>query len=337
MVVVGGVTRLTHSGLSIVEWQPLIGALPPLTEAQWDEMFEKYKLTPEFRLRNHDMARRGVQVDLLVGVLPPPPRAPHRRGLLPAVPLFPAARPARPAARLEACGRVRAGRAAGGDGLVHGEERPRGRPAGKPVPAHRAPRPRAPHPRGQFWMAHAILRPAPPGAPAGAAPCGLALAVLVFAMALTGGLVAGIRAGYAYNTFPLMNGHWIPPEILMIEPWWLNFGYNMATVQFVHRTLALVVLAGAWTPRLARTRCARDERRIAARRRHARRRHAAAGDARHRDAADAGARRPRHRAPGRRRRRPHRRPLARKNPALTDFTGHLVLGRNDPCGRRPSC
>jgi cytochrome c oxidase assembly protein subunit 15 len=43
-----------------------------------------------------------------------------------------------------------------------------------------------------------------------------------------------------------MNGHWIPPEILLIEPWWRNFGYNMATVQFVHRTLALVVLAAAW-------------------------------------------------------------------------------------------
>jgi hypothetical protein len=58
-------------------------------------------------------------------------------------------------------------------------------------------------------------------------------------VALTGGFVAGIRAGFAYNTWPLMNGHWIPPEILMIEPWWRNFGYNMATVQFVHRTLAL--------------------------------------------------------------------------------------------------
>ncbi len=70
--------------------------------------------------------------------------------------------------------------------------------------------------------------------------------ILVFAMALTGGLVAGIRAGFAYNTWPLMNGHLVPPEILMIEPWWRNFGYNMATVQFVHRTLALVVLACAW-------------------------------------------------------------------------------------------
>ena len=47
LIVVGGVTRLTRSGLSIVEWQPVIGALPPLNEAQWLELFEKYKQTPE--------------------------------------------------------------------------------------------------------------------------------------------------------------------------------------------------------------------------------------------------------------------------------------------------
>jgi len=61
---------------------------------------------------------------------------------------------------------------------------------------------------------------------------------LVFAMALSGGFVAGIRAGFAYNTFPLMNGHLVPPEIFAIEPWWHNFFWNMATVQFDHRALA---------------------------------------------------------------------------------------------------
>ncbi|HYQ98487.1 MAG TPA: COX15/CtaA family protein, partial [Casimicrobiaceae bacterium] len=65
-----------------------------------------------------------------------------------------------------------------------------------------------------------------------------AVAALVFAMALTGGFVAGIRAGFAYNTFPLMNGNVVPPEILSIEPWWKNFFWNMATVQFDHRALA---------------------------------------------------------------------------------------------------
>ena len=57
-------------------------------------------------------------------------------------------------------------------------------------------------------------------------------------MALTGGFVAGIRAGFAYNTFPLMNGHLLPPELFMLEPWWKNFFYNMATVQFDHRLIA---------------------------------------------------------------------------------------------------
>jgi cytochrome c oxidase assembly protein subunit 15 len=66
-------------------------------------------------------------------------------------------------------------------------------------------------------------------------------------MVLTGALVAAIHAGYAYNTFPLMNGHWVPPEILMITPWWDNFVHNMATVQFVHRWLAAVILVTAAT------------------------------------------------------------------------------------------
>jgi cytochrome c oxidase assembly protein subunit 15 len=65
-----------------------------------------------------------------------------------------------------------------------------------------------------------------------------ALAALVFVMVLSGALVAGIRAGFAYNTFPLMNGSIVPPELFMIEPWWRNFFWNMATVQFDHRLLA---------------------------------------------------------------------------------------------------
>jgi cytochrome c oxidase assembly protein subunit 15 len=55
MVVVGGVTRLTHSGLSIVEWQPIVGAIPPLDDAAWHETFAKYQQTPEFRQVNHAM------------------------------------------------------------------------------------------------------------------------------------------------------------------------------------------------------------------------------------------------------------------------------------------
>src|SRR6476619_4968658 len=68
-----------------------------------------------------------------------------------------------------------------------------------------------------------------------------AVAALVFVMVLSGAFVAAIHAGYAYNTFPLMDGNLVPPEILMIDPWWMNFVHNMATVQFVHRALAMVI------------------------------------------------------------------------------------------------
>jgi cytochrome c oxidase assembly protein subunit 15 len=76
-----------------------------------------------------------------------------------------------------------------------------------------------------------------------------ALAAVVFVMVLTGGFVAGIRAGFAYNTFPLMNGALIPPEILMLTPAWRNFFYNMATVQFDHRVIAwllALLVPGLW-------------------------------------------------------------------------------------------
>src|SRR2546427_12538807 len=61
MVVVGGITRLTHSGLSIVEWQPIVGTLPPLDDAGWRETFGKYKQTPEYRLVNPGNSLEGFE------------------------------------------------------------------------------------------------------------------------------------------------------------------------------------------------------------------------------------------------------------------------------------
>ncbi len=246
MVVVGGATRLTHSGLSIVEWQPLVGAVPPLDEAAWARTFAQYQLTPEFRLRNHDMDLEGFKsifwweyfhrlLGRLIGVA----------FLVPFLVFWARGRIGRPLG-----GRLAAIFVLGGlqgamgwymvkSGLVDDPRVSQFRLAahlGLALLIFAA----------MFWVAHGLLRPAPSGAPAPLRRAGAAFAALVLAMALTGALVAGIRAGFAYNTWPLMNGHWIPPEILMIEPWWRNFGYNMAAVQFVHRTLALGVLAGAW-------------------------------------------------------------------------------------------
>src|SRR5258706_11443035 len=61
MVMTGGIPRLTHSGLSIVEWQPVAGVLPPMGEAQWEELFTKYKATPEYRERNAEMTVEGFR------------------------------------------------------------------------------------------------------------------------------------------------------------------------------------------------------------------------------------------------------------------------------------
>ena len=68
MIVVGGLTRLTDSGLSITEWRPVTGALPPMSAEAWDAEFEKYKAIPEYQLQNEGMTPVRVQDDLLVGM-----------------------------------------------------------------------------------------------------------------------------------------------------------------------------------------------------------------------------------------------------------------------------
>jgi cytochrome c oxidase assembly protein subunit 15 len=248
IVVVGGVTRLTRSGLSIVEWQPLIGAIPPLTEAHWQELFAKYRETPEFRLVNFDMTLEGFKtifwweyVHRLLG------RVIGLVFLLPLVYFLVRRRIDRPLA-WKLFGIFVLGGLQGALGWFM-------------VKSGLVDDPRVSHFRltahlgvalaifaAQLWLALALLSPR-------SQPLGktFALPVIVFLMALTGGMVAGLRAGYAYNTFPLMNGHLVPPEILTLEPWWQNFFYNMATVQFVHRgffwLLAVLVPLAWWRHR----------------------------------------------------------------------------------------
>ena len=71
---------------------------------------------------------------------------------------------------------------------------------------------------------------------------GIAVTALVFFMALSGGFVAGTKAGYAFNTFPLMNGRFVPEGIFGMAPWWVNLFENIATVQFSHRLVAYLLL-----------------------------------------------------------------------------------------------
>ena len=242
MVVVGGITRLTHSGLSIVEWQPIVGTLPPLGDAQWEEAFAKYRQTPEFRLRNHAMTLEGFKgifwweyAHRLLG------RVIGLAFLLPFA-YFLWRRAITGALAWKLGGVFLLGGLQGALGwyMVQSGLVDDPRVSSVRLAAH----------LGlafliyafMFWIALGLLNPVRvPASDAARRRAGL-LVLLVFVMVLSGALVAAIRAGFAYNTFPTMNGHWIPPEILVVEPWWRNFLDNMATVQFVHRVLAAVVL-----------------------------------------------------------------------------------------------
>jgi cytochrome c oxidase assembly protein subunit 15 len=247
LIVVGGVTRLTHSGLSITEWQPIVGTLPPLSESQWNEVFAKYQTTPEYRQVN-----RGMSIDAFKGIFWV--EYVHRllgrlvgfafivpllwfvaRGKLPPAPGL--------AAKLFGIFLLGALQGALGWYMVQSGLVDDPRVSQLRLTAH----------LGlallifaaMFWTALALLQPAG-RADARSRPlfrAAVALAALIFVMALSGGLVAGIRAGFAYNTFPLMNGHVVPPEIMLLSPWYMNFVNNMATVQFDHRLLAWTLLA----------------------------------------------------------------------------------------------
>lgn len=253
LVLVGGVTRLTRSGLSIVEWQPLVGVLPPLSEADWQALFAQYRASPEYRLVNAGMDLEGFRrifwweyahrlLARLVGLV----------FLLPLLWFHAKHMLARPLAwklwGIFALGALQGlmGWLMVKSGLI---DDPKVNPVrltlhlGLALAIFSA----------ELWLALGLLAPRAGRAGRLAA----ALPIIVFAMALSGGMVAGLRAGYAYNTFPLMNGHLMPPEILVLEPWWQNFLYNMATVQFVHRGffwgLAVLVPIAWWQGRAALT------------------------------------------------------------------------------------
>lgn len=242
MVVVGGVTRLTNSGLSIVEWQPIVGTFPPLSQNDWEVVFEKYHQTPQYQKVN-----RGMSLDEFKGIFWW--EYFHRLlgrviGLAFFIPFvyFVARKGIDRPLGLKLAGIFLLGGLQGAmgwymvkSGLVdnpHVSQYRLTAHLGLAFVIYAA----------MLWVALGLLFPA--SALRGddrlrsLRQFSLALTSLIFIMVLSGGFVAGIRAGLAYNTFPLMNGHFIPPEIFMLEPWYRNFFDNMATVQFDHRMIA---------------------------------------------------------------------------------------------------
>ncbi len=247
LILVGGATRLTGSGLSIVEWKPVTGVLPPFTDAQWQAELELYRQSPEYQLVNRGMSMSEFKFifwfeyghRLLARLL----------GLAFAIPLaffwwrrWLPQEMKTPLLILLALGFAQAymGWYMVQSGLVD--------------------EPRVSHYRlaahltlallifaGLVWLALALLWPPQVQRRVLQAPPWLLL--LVSVTLLWGAFVAGLKAGYLYNTFPLMAGQWLPPEGMALTPGWRNLLDNPATVQFIHRVLGvgtLLVLAGYW-------------------------------------------------------------------------------------------
>lgn len=239
MVVLGGVTRLTGSGLSMADWRPIMGWLPPLDAAHWDRSFDLYRQTPEFRQVNPDMDVQGFKTIFWLEYL-------HRLlgriiGLAFLVPFavfvwkrYIGWRDAPKYALMFVLGGLQGvlGWYMVKSGLVDDPRVSQYRLTAHLLSAFTIY-------AYMFWIALSLVhgRPERPHYPWFGRT--LALFTLVTVTVISGGFVAGLDAGLIFNTFPKMGEYWLPPGLFALEPWWLNFFENMATAQFDHRLLAI--------------------------------------------------------------------------------------------------
>lgn len=247
MILVGGATRLTDSGLSITEWRPIIGILPPIGEGAWQEAFAKYRQIPEYELVNKGMSLAEFKfiywwewahrfLGRMIGFA----------FLLPFLWFWLTGRISeRLRPKLIVMFVLGGLQGALGwymvkSGLVERVD----------VSQYRL----AAHLNAAvlifgyiFWVA---FRMRPPKAPMSAGAGGVRASALlltagVFLQIALGAFVAGLDAGQGYNTWPLMEGAFIPEGLGAISPWYLNLFENALTVQFDHRMLAYVIAGWA--------------------------------------------------------------------------------------------
>ena len=239
MVTIGGLTRLTGSGLSITEWDPIMGAIPPLNDAQWAEAFAKYRAIPQYLLEN-----RGMSLEAFKGIFWW--EWTHRLlgrllGLAFIVPFLWFAWVG--AIRKSDWPRMLVLFLLGGlQGFIGWWMVESGLETRVSVSQYRL----AIHLGTALlllvailWIALEYLRdlktqPKPAGR-------GFGFVALVYCQMLLGALVAGLHAGLIYNTWPGMNGRFLPEHPFFSNPWWINFFENPGLVQFDHRMGAYIV------------------------------------------------------------------------------------------------
>lgn len=244
MVVVGGITRLTQSGLSMVEWAPIMGSLPPIGEAAWQQVFAKYQASPEYLKVNYGMTLAGFKsifwweyghrvLGRFIGIIYLVPLLYFLlRGRVPKVWL----------PRLIALFIL-----GGLQGLMGWYMVKSGLVDVPHVSQYRL----TAHLglaliifATMLWFALDFLRgdTAHEKASQGYLLSCTWVVIIVFSMMLSGGFVAGTKAGFIMNTFPTMNGEWVPSALTALTPMWRNLFENAIAIQFIHRCLAMLVL-----------------------------------------------------------------------------------------------
>ncbi|RYE07225.1 MAG: heme A synthase [Hyphomicrobiales bacterium] len=268
MVIVGGITRLTDSGLSIVEWKPISGIIPPLTDTEWQAEFEAYQQIPQYQVLNQGMTLAEFKYIFFWEWF-------HRAlgrllGFAFAVPflVFLAQRRfswdlAAPLAGLFVLG--------GFQGVLGWWMVTSGLSELTSVSQYRL----AAHLSAALLLLLALiwvarrLSPAQPVPQDGDRAAAWLLLLLVIVQIVAGAFVAGLDAGLGYNTWPLMDGALVPEGLMEMTPWWKNLFESGLTVQFIHRTIAYVIVlyvaalwlwkrgaggfagANGWLPRVA--------------------------------------------------------------------------------------
>jgi len=243
MVLLGGITRLTESGLSMVYWRPFTGWIPPLNEAAWMAVFDSYRETPEFQKLNFWMAlddfKRIFWLEYLHRVLG------RFIGIAYFLPL--AWFLLRYRLSVGLIGRLAALFVLGGlqgalgwymvkSGLVDQPSVSQYRLAahlGLAVVIYGA----------MLYTALCLRSASTPDTPMSRGARSLSL--LIFITMIWGAFVAGMDGGAVYTTFPLMDGNFFPPGAFSISPFWFNLFENIGTVQFIHRMLAVITVIAA--------------------------------------------------------------------------------------------